>query len=452
MSKITYQRGFGNHFTSEAKPDTLPKYGHSPQKVNHGLYAEQLSGTAFTAPRAKNQRSWLYRIRPSVNHAPFQAYDQQGQQRVLGSFHAHSPHVHVTPQQLRWDPLVEDVVGKEIDFVDGMVTLAGAGDTQLKNGLAIHAYTATKSMGTRSFYNSDGDFLIVPQRGELLIRTEFGLLEVPPLHIAVVQRGIKFSVDFAAGGVSASNPAFGYICETFKGHFELPDLGPIGANGLANPEDFETPIALFDNDKDGHDSNLQSWTVINKFMGRFFAYTQPHSPYDVVAFSGNYLPYRYDLTKFNTIGSISFDHPDPSIFTVLTCPTDTPGTAVCDFVIFPPRWLVAEHTFRPPYFHRNCMSEFMGNIVGVYDAKATGFVPAGASLHNMNSAHGPDAETFEKASSAPLKPVKVGEGSMSFMFESAYQLATTKYAIEESGKVQQDYWKAWSELKKNFTG
>lgn len=420
MVQIKYQRGFGNHFISEAKPDSLPKFGHSPQKVNHGLYAEQLSGTAFTAARAKNQRSWLYRIRPSVIHEPFQRYKQE---RVLASFHAHSPDIHPTPQQLRWDPLVEHGP-KDVDFVDGLVTLAGAGDTQLKNGIAIHTYTATKGMRRRSFYNSDGDLLIVPQRVPLLIKTEFGLLHVPPLHIAVIQRGIKFSIDFdAADSVSISNPAFGYICETFKGHFELPDLGAIGANGLANPEDFETPTALYQDTTD-------NWTVINKFMGRFFSYNQTHSPYDVVAFSGNYVPYRYDLTKFNTIGSISYDHPDPSIFTVLTCPTDTHGTAVCDFVIFPPRWLVADDTFRPPYFHRNCMSEFMGNIVGVYDAKASGFVPGGASLHNMNSAHGPDAETFDKASNAPLKPAKVGEESMSFMFESAYQLATTKYAIE----------------------
>ncbi|KAJ1034635.1 hypothetical protein NDA18_001491 [Ustilago nuda] len=413
MVQIKYQRGFGNHFISEAKPDSFPKFGHFPQKVNHGLYAEQLSGTAFTAARAKNQRSWLYRIRPSDNHEPFQRYKQE---RVLASFHAHSPDIHPTPQQLRWDPLVEHGP-KDVDFVDGLVTLAGAGDTQLKNGIAIHTYTATKGMRRRSFYNSDGDLLI---------------------------RGIKFSVDFdAADSVSISDPAFGYICETFKGHFELPHLGAIGTNGLANPEDFETPTALYQDTTD-------NWTVINKFMGRFFSYNQTHSPYDVVAFSGNYLPYRYDLTKFNTIGSISYDHPDPSIFTVLTCPTDTHGTAVCDFVIFPPRWLVADDTFRPPYFHRNCMSEFMGNIVGVYDAKASGFVPGGASLHNMNSAHSPDAETFDKASNAPLKPAKVGEGSMSFMFESAYQLATTKYAIEESGKVQQDYCKAWADLKKNF--
>ncbi|KAJ1033121.1 hypothetical protein NDA13_001120 [Ustilago tritici] len=391
MAQIKYQRGFGNHFISEAKPDSLPKFGHSPQKVNHGLYTEQLSGTAFTAARAKNQRSWLYRIRPSVNHQPFHRYKQE---RVLVPFHAHSPDIHPTPQQLRWDPLVEHGP-KDVDFVDGLVTLAGAGDTQLKNGIALHTYTATKGMRRRSFYNSDGDLLI---------------------------RGIKFSVDFdAADSVSMSNPAFGYICETFKGHFELPDLGAIGANGLANPEDFETPTALYQDTTD-------NWTVINKFMDLFFSYNQTHSPYDVVAFSGNYVPYRYDLTKFNTIGSISYDHPDPSIFTVLTCPTDTHGTAVCDFVIFPPRWLVADDTFRPPSTETAC----------------------GASLHNRNSAHGPDAETFDKASNAPLKPAKVGEGSMSFMFESAYQLATTKYAIEESGKVQQVYCKAWTDLKKNF--
>ena len=425
MSDITYQRGFGNHFISEAKPDTIPKFGHSPQKVNHGLYAEQLTGTAFTAPRAKNQRSWLYRIRPSVQHAPFE-YIGNFEDAILGSFHSHSPGIVPTPQQLRWDPLAESIRSfDDVDFIYGLRTLAGAGDTQLKDGLAIHTYTASTAMSdsNASFYNSDGDFLIVPQRKILKIITEFGILEVPPFFIAVIQRGIKFTVDFGEE-VTAQDPAFGYVCEIFKGHFELPDLGPIGANGLANPEDFETPTASY------RDTDNENWGVHNKFMGRMYLYDQDHSPYDVVGFSGNYVPYRYDLRKFNTMGSISYDHPDPSIFTVLTCPSDTPGTAVCDFVIFPPRWLVAEGTFRPPYFHRNCASEFMGNIAGVYDGKTGGFVPGGASLHNMNSAHGPDADTFDKASTADLKPVKVGEGSMSFMFESAYQLATTKYAVE----------------------
>lgn len=295
-------------------------------------------------------------------------------------------------------------------------------------------------MDKKSFYNSDGDMLFVPVNGELLITTEFGQLHVPPLHIAVVQRGLKFSVD-QVNPHDKDPVARGFVLEVYKGHFELPELGPIGSNGLANAKDFETPIARYEDDN-------SEWVIVNKFLGKFFQYTQNHSPYDVVAFSGNCIPYRYDLSKFNTIGTISYDHPDPSIYTVLTCPSDTPGTAVADFVIFPPRWLVAEDTFRPPWFHRNVMSEFMGNICGVYDAKAEGFMPGGASLHNMNTAHGPDADTFTKATNADLKPHKVGEGSMAFMFESAYQVATTKWAIIESGKLQQDYWKAWQGLDK----
>ena len=377
-------------------------------------------------------------LRPSVQHNPFSPYD--GAKRVLSSFHAFSPDIEATPQQLRWDPLL--VKGAEnSDFVDGLTTIGGAGDTQLKNGLAIHCYNFSRDMDKKAFYNSDGDFLFVPVHGELLITTEFGSMHVPPLHIAVVQRGLKFSV---AEVNKTGKPAIGFVLETYKGHFELPELGPIGSNGLANAKDFQHPEATFYEDD-------SEWTVVNKFVGKFFQYKQNHTPYDVLGFSGTYVPYRYDLTKFNTMGTISYDHPDPSIFTVLTCPSDTPGTAVADFVIFPPRWLVAEDTFRPPWFHRNVMSEFMGNICGVYDAKAEGFLPGGASLHNMNTAHGPDAETFTKASNAKLEPHKVGEGSMAFMFESAYQIVTTKWAILESGKVQQDYWKAWQGLEKIAT-
>lgn len=404
----------------------------------HNLYTECLSGTAFTAPRAHNQRTWLYRLRPSVQHNPFKEYEKSP--RVVSSFQPWAPNIEVTPQQLRWDPLgfkgAEDV-----DFVDGLVTLGGAGDTQLKNGLGIHFYNFKKDMVRKAFYNSDGDFLIVPVSGELLITTEFGKLHVPPLHIAVIQRGIKFSVSRVG---DTTNPASGFILEVYKGHFELPELGPIGSNGLANAKDFQTPVADYQEDEAEH-------LIVNKFVGKMFQHTQNHSPFDVVAFSGNYVPYRYDLSKFNTMGSISYDHPDPSIFTVLTCPSDTPGTAVADFVIFPPRWLVQEKTFRPPWYHRNVMSEFMGNICGVYDAKAEGFLPGGASLHNMNTAHGPDSETFDKASKGDLQPHKVGEGSMAFMFESAYQIVTTRWAIEESGKLQEDYWKAWQKLDRIST-
>lgn len=263
---------------------------------------------------------------------------------------------------------------------------------------------------------------VVPVQGELLITTEFGKLHVPPLHICVVQRGLKFSVDLV-NQPSGAPPATGFVLEVFKGTFELPELGPIGSNGLANAKDFEYPHAAYE-DVEG------DFVVVNKFAGTLYQYDQKHSPYDVVSYSGTYIPYRYDLSKFNTIGTVSYDHPDPSIYTVLTCPSDSPGTAVADFVIFPPRWLVAEHTFRPPWHHRNVMSEFMGNICGEYDAKAEGFLPGGASLHNMNTPHGPDAETFKKASTANLKPEKVGVGSMAFMFETAYQVATTKWAIK----------------------
>ncbi|EKC98769.1 hypothetical protein A1Q2_07001 [Trichosporon asahii var. asahii CBS 8904] len=379
-------------------------------------------------PQALHRVHLWYRV-----HRPA---PQEPALRVVSSFHAHSPDIEPTPQQLRWDPLT--FPGAEgVDFVDGITTLGGAGDTQMKDGLGIHFYAFGRNMGKKSFYNSDGDFLFVPVQGELLITTEFGKLHVPPLHIAVVQRGLKFTVD----QVNTTGVARGFICEIYKGHFELPELGPIGSNGLANAKDFETPCAQYDDSAEEED-----WTIVNKFLGKFFKYEQKHSPYDVVAFSGTYVPYRYDLKKFNAMGTVTYDHPDPSIYTVLTCPSDTPGTAVADFVVFAPRWLVAENTFRPPWFHRNVMSEFMGNICGEYDAKAEGFLPGGASLHNMNTAHGPDTETFKKASIAELKPHKVGEGSMAFMFESAYQVATTKWAIVESGKLQQDYWKAWQGL------
>lgn len=309
-------------------------------------------------------------------------------------------------------------------------------DLLLQNGLGIHLYICNASMEKEAFYNSDGDLLIVPQEGAILIKTEFGLLRVEPLEIAVVQRGIKFSVELLEG------KARGYICEVFKGHFVIPDLGPIGSNGLANPRDFEYPVSWYE-DVD------EDWTIVNKFGGKFFQYNYTHSPFDIVAWHGNYAPYKYDLRKYNTIGTISFDHPDPSIFTVLTVQTDDPGLAVCDFVIFPPRWLVGENTFRPPYYHRNTMTEFMGNITGVYDGKEVGFLPGCSSLHSAMSGHGPEAQVFLKQSNLDLKPTKVGENSMSFMFETAYQLKITDWCMDESN-IQMDYYRCWEELPKVF--
>lgn len=265
--------------------------------------------------------------------------------------------------------------------------------------------------------------------------TEFGLLVVPPNHIAVIQRGIRFSIDPTDGDCR------GYLLEIFNGHFELPDLGPIGANGLANPQDFFYPTAAYDREDEG------PWSIVNKFMGKLFIAKQDHSPFNVLGWRGNYVPFIYDLARFNTINTVSHDHPDPSIFTVLTCRNGiaTPGTALADFAIFPPRWAVAEHTFRPPYFHRNCMSEFMGLICGAYEAKKEGFLAGGASLHSLMTPHGPDSATYDQASKVALQPVRVADGTMAFMFETSLMLRISKWAME-CGCLQSDYWKAWQGL------
>ncbi|KAF9285186.1 homogentisate 1,2-dioxygenase HgmA [Linnemannia elongata] len=428
-----YQPGFGNHFSSEALPDALPKGQNTPQLCPYGLYAEQLSGTAFTVDRKHNERSWIYRIRPSVCHTPFEPFHRKT--HLVGNY-TDEANVDITPNQLRWSPF--DIPTEPTDFVEGLHSIAGAGDVGVKHGMAVLVYAANKSMDDTAFYNSDGDFLIVPQQGRLDITTEFGKILVHPNEICVIQRGIRYSVALPDG------PSRGYICEVFNGTWSLPDLGPIGANGLANGRDFQTPVAAFVHE------DVRPFRIVNKYGGRLFTAKQEHTPFDVVAWHGNYAPFKYNLAHFNTINSVSYDHIDPSIFTVLTCKSEKPGTAIADFVIFPPRWSVQENTFRPPYFHRNCMSEFMGLIHGTYEAKQGGFVPGGASLHSMMTPHGPDAPTFEKASVEELKPMYIAKGTQAFMFESSMQLQPTHWAIAESGKVQHDYFKAWQGLKSNF--
>ncbi|KAJ2081107.1 hypothetical protein H4R24_002578 [Coemansia sp. RSA 988] len=428
-----YQSGFGNHFSSEALEGALPKDQNTPQRCPYGLYAEQLSGTAFTVSRSQNQRTWFYRIHPSVMHRPFQLY-RKGEHGIVGTFDART--TEPTPTQIRWLPF-EVPDSANVDFVDGLHTIGGAGDTALKNGIAIHIYTATASMHQRTFCNSDGDILIVPQQGSLDITTEFGPIFVAPNEIVVIQRGIRFSVALPDG------PVRGYILEVFDGHFELPDLGPIGANGLANPRDFQTPTAKYEHTND-------QWEVINKYQGELFVAIQDHSPYDVVAWHGNYAPYKYDLACFAAVNSVSFDHVDPSVFTTLTCKSAHPGTAVADFVIFPPRFEVQMHTFRPPYFHRNCMSEFMGLIQGEYEGKKKGFLPGGASLHSMMTPHGPDAATVEHAVSRELNPCRVADGTQAFMFESMFQLRLTKWAVENSQR-DYDYYQAWQDIPITFS-
>ena len=423
----SYQSGFANEFATEALPGALPAHRNSPQRAAYGLYAEQVSGTAFTAPRSHNRRSWLYRIRPAAMHRPFRRLSNG---RIAAGFE----HVEAPPNQLRWDPLPMPV--DATDFIDGWVTMAGQGSAAAQSGCAIHLYAANRDMQGRYFYSADGELLIVPQQGRLQLRTELGVIDIEPQEIAVIPRGIRFQALLPDG------EARGYICENFGALLRLPDLGPIGSNGLANPRDFLTPCAAYE-DVEG------AFELVAKFCGNLWTAQIGHSPLDVVAWHGNYAPYKYDLRHFNAIGSISHDHPDPSIFLVLQAPSDTPGVDTLDFVIFPPRWLVAEDTFRPPWFHRNVASEFMGLIHGQYDAKSAGFRPGGASLHNCMSGHGPDSGTFDKASSIDTTVPHKVDNTMAFMFETRSVLCPTAHALA-SPQLQGDYFECWMGIVKHF--
>lgn len=424
-----YLSGLGNHFSSEARVGALPLDQNSPQKAPLGLYAEQLSGSAFTAPRSTNLYSWLYRIHPSVLQKPFVPLKDLTAKTFFQPKHSN-------PNPMRWNPVTP--TKSEQDFVESIRCVCGAGSSQDQRGLHIHLYSFNKTMGPRYFMNADGDFLFVLQVGNLQIKTEFGIIDAKPGEIVVVPRGMKFQVNPLT--LSACS---GYIGENFGAPFRLPELGVLGANALAHRRHFQSPTACFE-DLEG------PFELIGKFSGELWSAELEHSPLDVVAWHGNYVPYKYDLKKFNVINTVSFDHPDPSIFTVLTSASDTAGVANIDFAIFPPRWMVAEDTFRPPYFHRNCMSEYMGLIEGAYDAKiGGGFVPGGGSLHNFYSAHGPDAETFEKASNTELKPHKI-QNTMAFMFESRSPYLMTDFALQKDF-LQSDYHLCWQDFKRHFS-
>jgi len=426
-STLLYQNGFGNEHETEALSGALPIAQFNPQKCAYGLYAEQFNSSAFTAPRAANRRTWMYRIRPSAAMGEFNPIDK-GLLRTAPITEADCP-----PNIMRWDAL--PLPTEPTDFVSGLTTIAANGDARAQNGIAIHVYAANQNMENRFFYNADGELLIVPQEGAIIAYTELGLLHVNPGEILVIPRGLKFKVELPDG------KARGYICENYGEDLHLPERGPVGANGFANDRDFQYPVAWFE-DRDG------DFTLTAKFCGGLHEAKMDHSPLDVVAWVGNSAPYKYDLSRFNVINSVSYDHPDPSIFTVLTSQSSSPGVANLDFVIFPPRWMVAEDTFRPPWYHRNMMSEFMGLIEGVYDAKEKGFTPGGMSLHNCMSPHGPEAEVFEKASNASLEPQRY-ENTLAFMFESRYVIAPTQFALETSLR-QKDYNDCYQGLKKHF--
>ena len=424
MNTTHLQSGFGNEFATEAIPGALPQGRNSPQRPANGLYAEQFTATPFTVPRAEARRSWLYRIRPSANHPPY---------RPIAHATLAGPLAPPNPNRLRWNPL--PLPDAPTDFVDGLVTMFATESGAYEHGVTVHLYAANRSM-QRIFFNADAEMLFVPENGALLLETELGRLTIAPGEIAVIPRGLRLRVTLLGA------TARGYVAENHGAVLRLPDLGPIGANGLANPRDFQTPSAWFEHREEPTE-------IVQKFLGTLWTTTLDHSPLDVVAWHGNLAPYKYDLANFNALGTVSFDHPDPSIFTVLTAPTDTPGRANLDFVIFPPRWLVAENTFRPPWFHRNVMNECMGLITGVYDGKAEGFSPGGFSLHPMMSAHGPDAATTQRAEAATLAPHKI-DGALAFMFETSAVLRPTQFAMA-SPQRQQDYDAVWNGLGARFT-
>lgn len=417
--------GFGNEFATEALPGALPIGMNSPQRVPYGLYAEQFSGTAFTVPRHEARRTWLYRIRPSAAHHAFRPID-------AGSLCG--PLAPPNPNRLRWDPL--PIPEEPTDFVAGLATIGANAPPDSPAGVTIHVWRANRTM-ERVFMNADGEMLLVPQQGRIDLATECGRLRVAPGEIAVMPCGMKFRVELPDGA------SRGYVAENHGAALRIPDLGPIGANGLANPRDFLTPAAWFE-DRD------EPTELVQKYGGTLWTTTLDHSPLDVVAWHGNNAPCKYDTARFNTINTVSFDHPDPSIFTVLTSPTTAPGVANMDFVIFPPRWMVAEDTFRPPWFHRNVMNECMGLVHGVYDAKAEGFLPGGVSLHPRMSAHGPDAATTERAIAAELVPHRIG-GTLAFMFETGQVIRPTRFAME-CPQLQPGYDHCWDGIPKSFRG
>jgi len=426
-SELEYQCGLGNAFATEAITGALPQGQNSPQKAPLGLYAEQISGTAFTASRSENRRTWCYRILPSVTHGPFVPCNNG---RIASAPRAGSP---TAPNRYRWDPL--PTPSGPTDFIDGLTTFATMGDCTEQRGLAMHLYAINQSMEHRYFVNTDGEMLFLPQAGKLLFETELGRLTVEPGEILVIPRGIRLRV------ILLEATAAGYVCENYGQMFRLPELGPIGANGLANARDFLIPVAAYE-------ETIGEAELVQKFHGNLWKTTYEHSPLDVVAWHGNYYPYKYRLSRFMAINTVSFDHPDPSIFTVLTSPSDIPGVSNADLAIFPPRWSVAENTFRPPWFHRNILSEYMGLLAGKYEVRAAGFRPGGGSLHNSMSAHGADPMLYEQASTQELRPVHSGD-SLAFMIESRYVFQPTPFAMETPIR-QHDYDNVWRGFKRHF--
>ena len=432
-----YQPGFGNRFATEAIPGVLPQACNTPQRCKYDLISEQLNGTPFVSPRASLLHAWFYRIHPSVAHRPFKRLPKQPD--LEATFSPLNPNVEFSPQDLGWDQfsIPSTAEGDEIDFVDVLKTIGGHGDPTVKEGLAVHVYLANAPMRNRAFCNNDGDMLILPQEGRLDIQTEFGRLMARPGELVVIQAGMRFTVTLPDG------VGRGYIQEIYGSHYELPELGPVGSNGMALPRDFEIPVASFDVD-------LSPWEMVVKLAGQLFAYSQDHTPYDVVAWHGNYAPYKYAMEKFVASATVDRDQSDPSIYCVLTARSKIPGVALSDFLVFTPKWSVTRNTFRPPYYHRNVATEIMGMMYGTWHGSATVLAPGGLTYEPSYMPHGESYERWKEATAADLRPERVGEGAMAFMMHISGHVSLTKYALERSGALQPIQADMWQGFKPGF--
>ncbi|ORX94816.1 homogentisate 1,2-dioxygenase [Clohesyomyces aquaticus] len=422
----SYQCGFGNRFASESIPSVLPRGQNCPQRVKYDLYSEQLNGSSFVSARQALQHVWMYRIRPSVVHGELSRSDLNS--KLEAYFGPANPRVEYNPSQQAWNPfpVPEASPSSSIDFVHGLRTVAGQGDPTSKQGIAIHIYTANASMQNRAFCNNDGDFLILPQQGRLDIQTELGNVMVRPGELAVIQAGIRFKVSLPDG------PSRGYIQEIFGAHYELPELGPIGSNGMALPRDFEYPVASFDLD------SSSIWEIVYKLAGTLHSCHQPHTPFDVVAWHGNYAPYKYAIEKFINMANVERDQADPTIYCVLTARSIIPGVSLTDFLVFTPKWISTTNTFRPPYYHRNMSTEVMGLVYGTYGGSSHVLEPGGLSYEASYMPHGETYETWKMATTQDLRPTRACEDTLAFMFHVSVPLMLTQWAMESPARNPTD--------------
>ncbi|HEY3498273.1 MAG TPA: homogentisate 1,2-dioxygenase, partial [Polyangiaceae bacterium] len=423
--------GFGNVHASEALPGALPHDRNTPRVGPYRLYPELTSGTAFTAERAENFRTWTYRIRPAA---------QQGLLEPLAhaTFRDDFEDEPPEPNLTGFSPL--PLPSAACDFVDGLVTIGGAGSARLRRGYAVHLYAANRNMEERAFYDADGELLLLPELGALRILTELGVLDVRPGEVALLPRGLRFSVALREAA------ARGYVAEVFGRHFRLPERGPIGSNGLAEARHFRTPAAW-------HEDRLApGYRIAAKLGGALYEARQDHSPFDVVAWHGNHCPYVYDLALFTPAGYTRVDHPDPSIHTVLSAPLDERGTHSLDLVVFPPRWDATEGTFRPPYFHRNATTEING-IVREVSSPGSMFVPGCLFLTPSMTPHGPVAAGVERAFSLSDaeadKPHRYSENACWFQFETALPFSLTPWARNAPHRLH-DWHSKWGSYRSYF--